>query len=95
MLRIPCPHCGTRDESEFVFGGQSHITRPPFSATDTQWCEYLYMRENPKGIHCERWQHAFGCGRWFNIARHTVTHEILAIYAMGAPRPDIPGGRNT
>ena len=25
MLRITCPHCGPRDESEFSCGGQAHI----------------------------------------------------------------------
>jgi len=38
----------------------------------------------------ERWQHAYGCGRWFNAARDTVTHEILAVYRMGEPKPALP-----
>ena len=42
---------------------------------------------NPKGVHFERWNHARGCRRWFNVARHTVTHEILAVYKMGEPPP--------
>jgi sarcosine oxidase, subunit delta len=83
MLRISCPFCGTRDETEFVFGGPSHVTRPPFESEDSEWTHYLFHRDNPKGIHRERWLHAYGCGRWFNVARHTVTHEILAIYRMG------------
>lgn len=87
MLRIDCPFCGLRDEPEFAFGGPSHITRPELSATDAQWTDYLFNRENPKGIHYERWLHAFGCGQWFNVARHTVTHEILAVYKMGEPKP--------
>ncbi|MEX1147998.1 MAG: sarcosine oxidase subunit delta [Sphingomonadales bacterium] len=28
MLRIECPWCGVRDETEFHCGGQSHVTRP-------------------------------------------------------------------
>jgi sarcosine oxidase, subunit delta len=28
MLRIPCPWCGVRDETEFHYGGQAHIARP-------------------------------------------------------------------
>ena len=28
MLRIECPWCGTRDEPEFAYGGESHISRP-------------------------------------------------------------------
>ena len=90
MLRIPCPHCGVRDEPEFVFGGPAHVVRPdPLDATvsDATWTQYLFARDNPRGLHHERWCHAFGCGRWFNVARDTVTHEIRAVYPMGQARP--------
>jgi sarcosine oxidase subunit delta len=89
MLRIPCPYCGVRDEEEFRCGGQSHITRPGPDATAAAWADYLFNRDNPKGIHYERWVHVFGCGRWFNLARHTVTHDILAAYRMGEPKPSL------
>ncbi len=91
MLQIPCPICGVRDESEFVFGGPSHITRPDPQVDDATWAEYLFVRENPVGLHYERWLHAYGCGRWFNLARDTLTHEILKAYPMGAPKPELPG----
>jgi sarcosine oxidase subunit delta len=91
MLRIPCPYCGTRDEPEFVFGGPAHIARPAFEVDDAIWTSYLYARENPAGIQFERWVHLYGCGRWFNAARNTLTHEILRTYAMGTPRPVLPG----
>ena len=87
MLLIPCPYCGVRDEPEFTFGGPSHVTRPGLDAADADWTGYLFIKENPKGIHHERWCHSYGCGQWFNIARHTVTHEIIAIYRMGESRP--------
>ena len=87
MLRIPCPYCGLRDEPEFIFGGPSHVTRPDFEVTDAVWTDYLFNRDNPKGIHLERWAHVYGCGRWFNLARHTVTHEIVAAYRMGESPP--------
>lgn len=89
MLRIPCPYCGLRDEPEFTFGGPSHVARPTPAADDLAWTNYLFIRENPAGVHHERWLHAFGCGRWFNLARDTRTHEILKSYFMGAPRPDL------
>jgi heterotetrameric sarcosine oxidase delta subunit len=92
MLRIPCPYCGVRDEDEFRFGGQSHVSRPGLGCSDAEWAEYLFNRDNPKGVHYERWLHAFGCGRWFNLARDTVTHEILACYRMGEPKPVLGGG---
>jgi sarcosine oxidase subunit delta len=85
MLRIPCPYCGDRDQTEFSFGGESHLSRPesPAQATDAEWAEYLFYRENPKGVHYERWVHSFGCRQWFNLARNTVTHEIIKAYKMG------------
>ena len=87
MLRIPCPYCGTRDETEFTFGGPSHVARPDPAVSDRAWSEYLFVRENPKGVHYERWCHSYGCARWFNVARDTVTHEIRAVYLMGEPKP--------
>jgi sarcosine oxidase subunit delta len=90
-MRLPCPHCGMRDENEFVFGGPSHIERPPFEIDDATWTAYLYLRENTAGIQFERWLHLYGCGRWFNVARHTLTHEILRVYRMGDPKPDVVG----
>jgi sarcosine oxidase, subunit delta len=91
MLLITCPYCGQRDESEFSCGGEAHIARPLHTdaLTDQQWGDYLFMRKNPKGVHFERWNHARGCRRWFNAARHTVTHEIIATYKMGEPSPAV------
>jgi len=82
MMQIPCICCGLRDESEFICGGTSHIARPALDANDAQWGGYLFFRENPKGLHLERWRHVSGCGQWFNVARDTVTHEVRGIYGM-------------
>ena len=81
-----------RDELEFTFGGTAHVQRPAFTASDREWTDYLYVRDNPKGIHHERWLHAFGCGRWFNVARDTVSHEILAVYRVGQPKAVVHSG---
>jgi heterotetrameric sarcosine oxidase delta subunit len=88
VLRIACPWCGVRDEDEFVFGGEAHLARPEPSsaATDAQWAEYLFFRDNPKGLHRERWQHR-GCRQWFNVVRHTVSHAIVAIYRLDEAPP--------
>ena len=89
MLLIPCPWCGPRDETEFSCGGEAHIERPlePAAMSDDQWADYLFLRTNPKGRHLERWVHSRGCRRWFNVERHTVSHEITAVYEMGKPPP--------
>ena len=92
MLLIACPHCGERPEIEFRCGGEAHIARPadPGAIDDAAWAGFLFYRTNPKGVHAERWLHAHGCQRWFNALRDTVSDRILATYAMGAPRPDVP-----
>ena len=86
MLLITCPHCGPREESEFSCGGEAHIARPlaENSLTDAEFAGYLFLRDNPKGMFLERWRHVAGCRRWFNMARDTVTHEIVEIYPMGS-----------
>jgi sarcosine oxidase subunit delta len=87
MMLLTCPWCGPRDETEFVCGGTTHIARPALEASDAAWAEYLFFRDNPKGVHRERWRHSYGCGQWFNVARHTVTHQVVSVYAMGEPPP--------
>jgi sarcosine oxidase, subunit delta len=87
MMQLTCPWCGVRDEPEFVCGGTTHIVRPALIADDRAWGEYLFFRDNPKGVLRERWRHAYGCGQWFNIVRNTVTHEILSVYRMCEPAP--------
>ena len=94
MLLIECPYCGERPELEFVHGGQAHIARPadPQAASDQEWADYLYQRDNLKGVHAERWRHLHGCGRFFNALRDTTTDRFVATYKVGE-RP--PLGRAT
>jgi heterotetrameric sarcosine oxidase delta subunit len=89
LLLIPCPWCGPRDEIEFQCGGQAHVIRPgPAEAvSDEAWSSYLFERINTKGVHRERWVHAAGCRRWFNVARDTTNHRIVAVYKMGESQP--------
>jgi heterotetrameric sarcosine oxidase delta subunit len=88
MLLIPCPWCGPRNDAEFTPGGEAHIVRPDPAVDDAAWGEYQYFRKNLKGPQLERWFHAYGCRRWFNLARDTVTHEIGASYPMGERAPE-------
>ena len=91
MMLIDCPFCGPRDETEFSCGGEAHIARPlaENKISDAEFADYLFMRDNPKGLFLERWRHSAGCRRWFNMARDTVSHEIVEIYPMGAlPKTD-------
>ena len=95
MLIIDCPYCGPRPELEFAHGGQAHVVRPaePASASDDEWLQYLYLRDNTRGVFAERWRHARGCGRFFNALRDTTTDQFLATYRAGEQPPAVPGGR--
>ena len=85
MLLIDCPYCGKRPEVEFAYGGQAHLVRPsqPAETGDQQWADYLYVRDNARGMHAERWRHVRGCGRFFNALRDTTTDQFSATYRIG------------
>jgi len=96
MLRIECPYCGVRDQVEFQYGGEAGIIRPthPESASDAEWANYLFYRDNVKGVHLERWLHSFGCRQWILVERDTSSHEILGSRKPGQARPPAASERN-
>jgi sarcosine oxidase, subunit delta len=77
MMSVPCPHCGLRNEDEFICWSES-VARPadPDALSDESWVDYVYNHANLKGWSKEQWFHTRGCARWIVIERHTVTHEI-------------------
>ncbi|MCR9254809.1 MAG: sarcosine oxidase subunit delta [Alphaproteobacteria bacterium] len=83
MIRLDCPHCGPRDQTEFNYGGDGRIERPGDDASLTAWNDFVYTRDNPRGPHVELWQHTAGCRQWIKVARDTLTHEIIAVGTMG------------
>jgi sarcosine oxidase subunit delta len=95
-MRIPCPYCGARSHEEFVYHGDATLHRPDTSratATDAERAvyEYVYLRENPAGLHRELWFHAAGCHAWLIVERDTRNHAITHVgpaapAASGAPR---------
>ena len=88
MLILECPYCGIHaDETELSPGGEAHLIRCGPGSSDDEFEVYLFQRENPKGVHFERWRHAYGCGRWFNAARCTVTLEVFGTYPAQSSRP--------
>ncbi|MEM6846644.1 MAG: sarcosine oxidase subunit delta [Pseudomonadota bacterium] len=92
MLLIYCPYCEEeRPEAEFTYAGQAHIVRPenPSDMSDDEFAAFLFMRDNPKGVHAERWRHTHGCGRFFNVLRDTITDKILMTYKAGEARPTL------
>jgi len=80
-----------RDQAEFRCGGEAKRARPPQpeQCSDREWAEYLFYRDNPKGLLQERWVHSYGCRQWFGVVRDTVTHDILEVYPIG----ETPAGK--
>jgi len=88
MLTFHCPCCGAdADETELTPGGEAHLKRFGPGSSDEELETYLFARENPRGVHFERWRHAYGCGKWFLAARDTHTMEVYGSYPAQTPQP--------
>ncbi len=88
MLILECPYCGIAcDETELSPGGEAHLTRFGPGSSDDEFEGYLFIRENPRGVHFERWRHAHGCGKWFHAARDTLTMEVFGTYPAQTTEP--------
>jgi sarcosine oxidase subunit delta len=92
MIVLRCPYCHElRTEEELTYGGEAGVERPaPDTASDEQWTDYLFMRTNRKGLHHEQWCCSAGCGQWFKVTRHTVTHEVTQILRFDQPCDAVP-----
>jgi sarcosine oxidase subunit delta len=88
MLLLTCPNCGIQaDETELAPGGEAHLKRHGPGSSDAEFESYMFARTNPKGVHFERWRHAYGCGKWFLAARCTATLEVFGTYPAQTPGP--------
>lgn len=89
-MRIPCPYCGRRDLREFTYLGDATLRRPDpdHPSALEQFVQYVYLRDNPAGMHREHWYHGSGCQAWLVVTRDTVTHEIVS--AEPASQPAVP-----
>lgn len=79
---IPHPILGPRDAQEFVIlGDASLLKRPDWQAEDAAeaFHDYLYLRDNPAGLHRELWFHEQGDRSWLVVTRDTTTHEIMKV----------------
>lgn len=75
-MRIPCPYCGSRDIAEFSYSGDATLMRPSGDDAEAMF-GYVYLRNNPAGVHQEHWYHAAGCRAWLKVTRNVTTHEVL------------------
>ena len=83
-MRIPCPYCGPRGNDEFTYLGDATVRRPDPTAPDAAraFHDYVYLRENPSGMHRELWYHG-ACHSWLVVTRHTRRHDISDVtFAM-------------
>jgi sarcosine oxidase subunit delta len=80
MMLIDCPNCGSRNISEFRYGGEINKRPPMNEITPHEWAEYVFMRDNPLGVLKEWWFHRAGCSQWFIAERHTKTHAVMQTY---------------
>jgi heterotetrameric sarcosine oxidase delta subunit len=88
-MRIHCPYCGERDAHEFSYRGDANLARPDPAAPGAaaEFCDFVYLRDNPAGVHREHWYHGAGCHSWLVVERDTRTHEILSashVHGSGA-----------
>ncbi len=60
-------------------GDAKLLARPDGLAdgAEAAFFDYLYLRDNPAGLHRELWYHEQGDRSWLVVTRDTLTHEIL------------------
>ena len=76
------PLLGPRDAAEFtILGDASLLKRPDWQADDADdaFYRYLYLRDNPAGLHHELWFHEQGDRSWLVVTRDTVTHAVMDV----------------
>src|SRR5262249_55497892 len=61
--------------------GDAAPTRPDPGAPDAlaRFTDYVYLRDNPAGSHCELWYHGAGCQAWLVVTRDTRSHAITEV----------------
>ena len=93
---LTCPHCGTREVTDFGYGGEVTV-RPRARPGERELNVYNYFRRNVAGPQREWWYHRAGCRTWFVAERDTRSNEVLwtalpedAPGGAGAPGPGAP-----
>ena len=71
--RLPTP-------APAVNNGDATVRRPTATgtATEPEFYDYVYVRDNPYGPHRELWFHQGGCHEWLVVERDTRTHAIAS-----------------
>ncbi len=84
---LACPVCGTREVTDFRYGGELNPRPAAGSAPSPRELNaYNYFRRNVAGVQREWWNHRSGCRSWFVAERDTRTNEVLST-ALPEARP--------
>ena len=82
MLVFKCPYCGVEaDETELSPGGEAHLKRFGPGSSDEELEGYLFNRENPKGVHFERWR------QFMVVASGFMLRDVLQLWKYSALIP--------
>ena len=79
-MLIPHPLLGPRDAQDFTYLGDAALIDRPDGmeeGAEAAFCDHVYLRDNPAGLHRELWFHEHGDRSWLIVTRNTMTHEIL------------------
>jgi sarcosine oxidase subunit delta len=79
-MLIPHPLLGLRDAQEFTYLGDVSLLERPApdgEGAEAAFCDYVFLRDNPAGVHRELWFHEQGDRSWLVVTRNTLTHEML------------------
>ena len=84
MKTMTCPLNGTRDISEFAYGGEFRVEPDRNSSDSKTWAEHVFFADNVAGVVTEWWFH-IPSSYWFLAERDTVTDEILRTFPVPDP----------
>lgn len=85
MKLMPCPINGTRPVSEFAYWGAVRDMPDSKTASDAEWADYVYNRDNAPGVKKEWWCHT-PSNTWFIAERDTEKDVVISTYLYGENR---------
>ena len=68
---------------------QAMLDALPAEVSAEEWARYLYLRDNSRGVHAERWRHTHGCGNLSSAHPGTLElssrREFVSGHDPGSP----------
>ncbi|MDR1888495.1 MAG: sarcosine oxidase subunit delta [Zoogloeaceae bacterium] len=82
MKLMTCPINGPRPVSEFVYWGVVRDMPDPQTASDAEWGDYVFNRDNAPGVKKEWWCHT-PSNTWFIAERDTEKDVVISTCLYG------------